>query len=74
MGLLGNVAEVKTLRHRLMTPEFVQVFTDLLESSSDGIEVQSIFCYILFINDRKCYVLGELQCSWRISAYSIGWC
>ncbi|KAJ6641721.1 Protein zer-1 like [Pseudolycoriella hygida] len=39
MGLLGNVAEVKTLRHRLMTSEFIQVFTDLLESSSDGIEV-----------------------------------
>lgn len=40
MGLLGNVAEVKTLRHRLMTSEFIQVFTDLLESSSDGIEVK----------------------------------
>lgn len=39
MGLLGNVAEVKALRHRLMTSEFIQVFTDLLESSSDGIEV-----------------------------------
>lgn len=39
MGLLGNVAEVKILRHRLMTSEFIQVFTDLLESSSDGIEV-----------------------------------
>lgn len=39
MGLLGNVAEVKTLRHRLMTSEFIKVFTDLLESSSDGIEV-----------------------------------
>lgn len=43
MGLLGNVAEVKTLRHRLMTSEFIQVFTDLLESSSDGIEVRNLF-------------------------------
>lgn len=46
MGLLGNVAEVKTLRHRLMSSEFIQVFTDLLESSSDGIEVKIIFIRI----------------------------
>lgn len=39
MGLLGNVAEVKRLRHRLMTPEYIMVFSDLLDSNSDGIEV-----------------------------------
>lgn len=39
MGLLGNVAEVKRLRHRLMTPEYIIVFSDLLDSNSDGIEV-----------------------------------
>lgn len=39
MGLLGNVAEVKSLRHRLMTTEFITVFSTLLDSSSDGIEV-----------------------------------
>lgn len=39
MGLLGNVAEVKKLRHRLMTPEYIKVFSDLLDSTSDGIEV-----------------------------------
>lgn len=39
MGLLGNVAEVKRLRHRLMTPEFIEVFSNLLDSNSDGIEV-----------------------------------
>lgn len=39
MGLLGNVAEVKSLRHRLMTTEFINVFSTLLESCSDGIEV-----------------------------------
>lgn len=39
MGLLGNVAEVKELRPRLMTPEFITEFADLLDSSSDGIEV-----------------------------------
>lgn len=40
MGLLGNVAEVKSLRHRLMTTEFINVFSTLLESCSDGIEVR----------------------------------
>lgn len=39
MGLLGNVAEVKRLRSRLMTTEFITVFSNLLDSSSDGIEV-----------------------------------
>lgn len=39
MGLLGNVAEVKWLRPRLMTTEFVTVFYNLLDSRSDGIEV-----------------------------------
>ncbi|XP_018335033.1 protein zer-1 homolog [Agrilus planipennis] len=39
MGLLGNVAEVKDLRYYLMTPEYVSVFSDLLDSYSDGIEV-----------------------------------
>lgn len=39
MGLLGNVAEVKELRHYLMIPEYVAVFSDLLDSCSDGIEV-----------------------------------
>lgn len=39
MGLLGNVAEVKSLRPRLMTDHFVTVFADLLDSYCDGIEV-----------------------------------
>lgn len=39
MGLLGNVAEVKRLRSRLMTSEFIKVFSNLLESCRDGIEV-----------------------------------
>lgn len=41
MGLLGNVAEVKDIRHRLMTASFIKVFSDLLDSKSDGIEVGS---------------------------------
>lgn len=39
MGLLGNVAEVHVLRHYLMTPQYISVFSDLLDSMSDGIEV-----------------------------------
>lgn len=39
MGLLGNVAEVKPLRPRLMTSHYITVFTDLVGSCSDGIEV-----------------------------------
>jgi len=39
MGLLGNVAEVPSLRHMLMTKEFVEEFAFLLDSCSDGIEV-----------------------------------
>ncbi|KAK4292197.1 hypothetical protein Pmani_035017 [Petrolisthes manimaculis] len=39
MGLLGNVAEVKELRSRLMTSELLTTFADLLDSNSDGIEV-----------------------------------
>lgn len=39
LGLLGNVAEVPELRSRLMTAEFITVFAELLNSTSDGIEV-----------------------------------
>ncbi|CAD7003779.1 unnamed protein product [Ceratitis capitata] len=39
MGLLGNVAEVKWLRPKLMTQEFIEVFAKLLVSGCDGIEV-----------------------------------
>lgn len=39
MGLVGNVAEVKRLRPRLMRTEFITEFSKLLDSESDGIEV-----------------------------------
>lgn len=47
MGLLGNVAEVKALRPRLMTYQYISVFSNLLGSSSDGIEV-------VYINHLSC--------------------
>ncbi|XP_041367990.1 protein zer-1 homolog [Gigantopelta aegis] len=39
MGLMGNIAEVKYLRPRLMVTKYVTVFSNLLNSTSDGIEV-----------------------------------
>ncbi|KAK6195403.1 hypothetical protein SNE40_000841 [Patella caerulea] len=39
MGLMGNIAEVKDLRHQLMNSSYITVFSDLLDSTSDGIEV-----------------------------------
>lgn len=39
MGLVGNVAEVKELRSHLMYPPCVSVFTNLMHSYTDDIEV-----------------------------------
>ena len=39
MGLLGNIAEVKECRRRLMSSPFVNEFSFLLDSGKDGIEV-----------------------------------
>jgi len=38
MGLLGNVAEVKQCRKRLMTSAFVEEYSYLLDSQTDGME------------------------------------
>ncbi|EAT46505.1 AAEL002358-PA [Aedes aegypti] len=60
MGLLGNVAEVKDLRPRLMTPEFITEFADLLDSSSDGIEALLYhFPYSVINNVRL--ATGQIQ-------------
>uniref|UniRef100_G3X3J9 Zyg-11 related cell cycle regulator n=1 Tax=Sarcophilus harrisii TaxID=9305 RepID=G3X3J9_SARHA len=47
LGLLGNVAEVKELRPQLMTSQFITVFSNLLESKADGIEVSYNACGVL---------------------------
>ncbi|KFQ92930.1 Protein zer-1, partial [Nipponia nippon] len=47
LGLLGNVAEVKELRPQLMTSQFISVFSNLLESKADGIEVSYNACGVL---------------------------
>ncbi|XP_078502719.1 protein zer-1 homolog [Lissotriton helveticus] len=47
LGLLGNVAEVRELRPQLMTPQFITVFSNLLESKADGIEVSYNACGVL---------------------------
>lgn len=48
MGLLGNVAEVAELRPKLMDQLFLTVFYDLLDSSSDGIEVCILYILVYF--------------------------
>uniref|UniRef100_A0A7N8WSB0 Protein zer-1 homolog n=1 Tax=Mastacembelus armatus TaxID=205130 RepID=A0A7N8WSB0_9TELE len=47
LGLLGNVAEVKVLRPQLLTPQFITVFSNLLDSKADGIEVSYNACGVL---------------------------
>ncbi|KFV64087.1 Protein zer-1, partial [Dryobates pubescens] len=47
LGLLGNVAEVRELRPQLMTAQFIGVFSNLLESKADGIEVSYNACGVL---------------------------
>ncbi|KAM6985601.1 protein zer-1 homolog [Aplochiton taeniatus] len=47
LGLLGNVAEVKALRPQLLTPQFINVFSNLLDSKADGIEVSYNACGVL---------------------------
>lgn len=75
MGLVGNVAEVRRLRNRLMKTEFITVFADLLASSSDGIEVidSKVVIRIHFIYHFHLNVnLGELQCGWSFGPYCFG--
>ncbi|KAL8608126.1 hypothetical protein ACOMHN_016581 [Nucella lapillus] len=47
MGLMGNIAEVDSLRKNLMVDEYVEIFSDLLQSESDGIEVSYNACGVL---------------------------
>uniref|UniRef100_A0A8C1BRJ0 Protein zer-1 homolog n=1 Tax=Cyprinus carpio carpio TaxID=630221 RepID=A0A8C1BRJ0_CYPCA len=47
LGLLGNVAEVKALRPQLLTKQFITVFSELLDSKADGIEVSYNACGVL---------------------------
>ncbi|KAJ8285759.1 hypothetical protein GJAV_G00030610 [Gymnothorax javanicus] len=47
LGLLGNVAEVRALRPQLLTKEFITVFSELLDSKADGIEVSYNACGVL---------------------------
>lgn len=61
MGLLGNVAEVKELRPRLMTPEFITEFANLLDSSSDGIEVSYNAAGVL------AHIASDGESAWAIS-------
>lgn len=57
MGLLGNVAEVQRLRPRLMTTEYITVFANLLDSCSDGIEVNFIIFKLAIVSVIFIYFL-----------------
>jgi hypothetical protein len=61
MGLLGNVAEVPELRSQLMTSAFVNEFSMLLGSTSDGIEVS----YWLLKVTRKSRETKDLKRTWK---------
>lgn len=60
MGLLGNVAEVEELRPQLMTTQFVSVFSELLYSPSDGIEVSYNAAGVL------AHIVSDGPESWKI--------
>jgi len=60
MGLMGNVAEVKHLRCELMKPEYVTVFSNLLDSTSDGIEVSYNACGVL------AHLVSDGETAWGI--------
>uniref|UniRef100_A0A8C4PWV0 Zyg-11 related, cell cycle regulator n=1 Tax=Eptatretus burgeri TaxID=7764 RepID=A0A8C4PWV0_EPTBU len=47
LGLLGNVAEVHDLRPHLLTTQYISIFSKLLESTTDGIEVSYNACGVL---------------------------
>uniref|UniRef100_UPI00358F2958 protein zer-1 homolog isoform X2 n=1 Tax=Myxine glutinosa TaxID=7769 RepID=UPI00358F2958 len=47
LGLLGNVAEVHELRPHLLTTQYISIFSKLLESTTDGIEVSYNACGVL---------------------------
>ncbi|XP_053551708.1 protein zer-1 homolog [Bombina bombina] len=62
LGLLGNVAEVRELRPQLMTSQFITVFSNLLESKADGIEVSYNACGVLshiMFDGPQAWFIGE---------------
>ncbi|KAM4665072.1 protein zer-1 homolog isoform 1-T3 [Discoglossus pictus] len=62
LGLLGNVAEVRELRPQLMTSQFISVFSNLLESKADGIEVSYNACGVLshiMFDGPQAWFIGE---------------
>ena len=73
MGLLGNVAEVGELRPQLMTSEFVIVFSELLYSTSDGIEVLPLFLLSGIILQTK-LAFGDVRLATTQLVFSLTSC
>uniref|UniRef100_A0A8C7L0Q7 Protein zer-1 homolog n=1 Tax=Oncorhynchus kisutch TaxID=8019 RepID=A0A8C7L0Q7_ONCKI len=65
LGLLGNVAEVRALRPQLLTPQFISVFSNLLDSKADGIEVSYNACGVL---DTVMDKMMEAIRSWDVTS------
>lgn len=74
MGLLGNVAECETLRPRLMEADYINRFSNLLASESDGIEISYNAAGILsHIGKLKnIYIWVAFQCSLTLITVSDG--
>lgn len=75
MGLLGNVAEMKSLRPLLMTERFIPVFTELLGSCCDGIEVLVfIRFYIFMLEEVVCTKFLRFQVSYNAAGVLVHMC
>ncbi|KAL1232239.1 Zyg eleven-related protein [Trichinella spiralis] len=65
MGLLGNVAEVSSLRASLMNANYIAVFLDLLRYSNEGIEISynsaGVLAHLLSDGPEKWSVEGTSQ-------------
>lgn len=83
MGLMGNISEVKYLRPRLMKLKYISKFSELLNSTSDGIEVSynaaGVLSHIACDGPKAWTIEGPRRCevlktmvnvieSWDISA------
>ncbi|XP_066928047.1 protein zer-1 homolog [Clytia hemisphaerica] len=62
MGLMGNVGEVKELRSRLMTDEYINIFIGLLSDDTNRLEVSYNSCGLLS------HILSDGEEAWTITS------
>ncbi|KAI1704299.1 zyg eleven-related protein 1 [Ditylenchus destructor] len=84
MGLIGNIAEVESLRGQLMDDNYLRIFCTLLDSLADGIEISYNSAGVLahLVSDgeaawrgvvriKRAYVMDEIiraTDTWQLSA------